>query len=68
MTATVLAYQRWLGGATESHSAVALLCSVGVGVISYVEAALLLLRPASVMSLLSELTADLKLMLCRTTQ
>jgi len=67
MTATVLAYQRWLGGATEGHSAVTLLCSVGVGVISYV-GTLLLLRPASVMSLLSELTADLKLMLCRTTQ
>jgi hypothetical protein len=67
MTATVLAYQRWLGGVTESYSVTTLLCSIGVGVMSYV-GALLFLRPASVMSLLSELTADLKLMLYRTTQ
>jgi O-antigen/teichoic acid export membrane protein len=66
MALVVLIYQRWFEASLGVHSIGMLLSSTAVGAVSYM-AALWLLKPAPVVSLIKELTGDLRLVFQRTT-
>jgi O-antigen/teichoic acid export membrane protein len=66
MALIVLIYQRWFEASLGLHSVGMLLSSTAVGAVSYM-ATLWLLKPGPVVSLIKELTADLRLVFQRTT-
>jgi O-antigen/teichoic acid export membrane protein len=66
MALIVLIYQRWFEGSLGLHSLAMLLSSTVVGAVSYM-ATLWLLKSGPVVSLIKELTGDLRLVFQRTT-